>query len=149
MGGWGRCLVITYSSRVWVHPVRLQISCSWSAEQGKLTVPCPHSRLRIRYRKKGSVVSSRVSLLILHTQVLTYGIPPDFRGGVHLMFQTTIRHRVSPEFGRAIAYRRRSLPRVRPHSASSPQGSSSNGCCVCITMDQLVRASVIPHPPLV
>ena len=29
--------------------------------------------------------------------VLTYGIPPEFRGGVHL-FETAIRHRVSPEF---------------------------------------------------
>ena len=32
--------------------------------------------------------------------------------------------------GHAIAYRWRSLPRVRRHRASSsPQGSSSNGCC--------------------
>ena len=32
------------------------------------------------------VVPSRVSLLILHrlNLVLTYGIPPEFRGGVHL-----------------------------------------------------------------
>ena len=30
--------------------------------------------------------------------VLTYGIPPEFRGGVHLFIKTTIRHRVSPEF---------------------------------------------------
>ena len=29
--------------------------------------------------------------------VLTYGIPPDFRGGVHLFIKTVIRHRVSPE----------------------------------------------------
>ena len=33
--------------------------------------------------------------------------------------------------GLAIAYRWRSLPRVRRHRASSPQGSSSNGCCLC------------------
>ena len=30
--------------------------------------------------------------------------------------------------GRAIAYRWRLPPRVRPHRAGSPQGSSSNGC---------------------
>ena len=29
--------------------------------------------------------------------VLTHGIPPDFRGGVHLFIKTAIRHRVSPE----------------------------------------------------
>ena len=30
--------------------------------------------------------------------MLTHGIPPDFRGGVHLSIYTAIRHRVSPEF---------------------------------------------------
>ena len=44
----------------------------------------------------------------------------------------------------AIAYRwRRSLPRVRRHNrASSPQGSSSNECCLCFTTDQLMYASL-------
>ena len=32
--------------------------------------------------------------------------------------------------GHAIAYRWRSLPRVRRHRASSRRGSSSNGCCL-------------------
>ena len=32
--------------------------------------------------------------------------------------------------GHAIAYRWRSLPRVRRYRASKPQGSSSNGCCL-------------------
>ena len=30
--------------------------------------------------------------------VLTYEIPSELRGGVHLLHKTTIRHRVSPEF---------------------------------------------------
>ena len=46
--------------------------------------------LRIWSRERGAVVPSRVSLLILHTQAepdaLTYGISPEFRGGVHLLF---------------------------------------------------------------
>ena len=49
--------------------------------------PCPRSRLRIWYREMGSAVPSRVSLLISILRlnlVLTYGIPPEFRGGVHL-----------------------------------------------------------------
>ena len=29
--------------------------------------------------------------------MLTYGIPPEFRGGVHKYIETAIRHRVSPE----------------------------------------------------
>ena len=50
--------------------------------------PPPRSRLIIRSREVGSGVPSRVSLLILLrlNLVLTHGIPPDFRGGVHLFF---------------------------------------------------------------
>ena len=46
-----------------------------SAEQGKLFFPSPRSRLRSWSRETGSALPSRV---------LTYGIPPDFRGGVHI-----------------------------------------------------------------
>ena len=55
--------------------------------------------LRIWSRETGSAVPSRVSLLISILRlnlVLTYGIPPEFRGGVH--YETAIRHRVSPKF---------------------------------------------------
>ena len=48
---------------------------------------CPRSRLRIWSRDTSSAVPSRVSLLISIlglNLVLTYGIPPEFRGGVHL-----------------------------------------------------------------
>ena len=51
--------------------------------------PCPRSRLRIWSRKTGSAVPSRVSLLISILRlnlVLTYGIPPEFRGGAHFFF---------------------------------------------------------------
>ena len=47
--------------------------------------------------------------------------------------------------GHAIAYRWRSLPRVRRHKASTPKGSSGNGCCLCITMDQLMFAPLFSH----
>ena len=43
--------------------------------------------LRIWSREKGSALPSRVSLLISILRlnlVLTHGIPPDFRDGVHL-----------------------------------------------------------------
>ena len=45
------------------------------------------SCLRIWSRETGSAVPSRVSLLISILELnlmLTYGIPPEFRGGVHL-----------------------------------------------------------------
>ena len=49
---------------------------------------CPRSRLRIVWsRETDSAVPSRVSLLISVLRlnlVLTYGIPPEFRGGLHL-----------------------------------------------------------------
>ena len=44
--------------------------------------------------------------------------------------------------GHAIAYRRRSLPRVRRHRASNPQGSSERVLPWQITMDQLIFASL-------
>ena len=44
--------------------------------------PVPVSRLRIWYHGTGSAVPSR-SILRLNL-VLTYGIPPDFLGGVYL-----------------------------------------------------------------
>ena len=56
------------------------------AEQEKEILPCPRSRLRIWSCETGLAVPSRVSLLISILRlnlVLTYGIPPEFRGGVH------------------------------------------------------------------
>ena len=50
--------------------------------------PCSRSRLKIWSRETGSAVPSRVSLLISILRldlVLTYGIPPEFRSGVHLL----------------------------------------------------------------
>ena len=71
--------------------------------RGQLNRENEHSRpracLRIWSRETGSAVPSRVSLLISMLRlnlVLAYGIPPEFRGGVH--YETAIRHRVSPEF---------------------------------------------------
>ena len=56
--------------------------------RGKKIFPCPRSRLRIWSLETVSAVPSRVSLLISIllrlNLVLTFGIPPEFRGGVHL-----------------------------------------------------------------
>ena len=69
-------------------------SCWWSAEQGKLIHPCPPSRLRIWSREAVSAVLSRVNLLISIlvrlNLILTYRIPFEFRGGVHLLIKTAI-----------------------------------------------------------
>ena len=61
--------------------------------RGKCVFPCPRSRLRIWSRESGLTVSSLVSPLILQTQaesdwlVLTHGISPAFRDGVHIYRQ--------------------------------------------------------------
>ena len=51
--------------------------------------PCPRSRLRIWFRETGLVVPSLApacsfSILTLNL-ALTHGIPPEFRGGVHIL----------------------------------------------------------------
>ena len=51
----------------------------------KFFFPYPRSRLRIWSRETGSAVPSRVSLLISILRLnlgLSYGVPPEFRGGV-------------------------------------------------------------------
>ena len=76
----------SYTARVRINRVRSPILLVVSST-GKIIFPCPRSRLRIWSRETGSAVSSRVSLLISILRlnlVLIYGIPPDFRGGVHL-----------------------------------------------------------------
>ena len=73
------------------------------SSKGKIIFPCPRSRLRIWSHETVSAVPSRVSLLISILRlnlVLAYGIPPEFQSSLrrHVIIQTTIRHRVSPEF---------------------------------------------------
>ena len=73
--------------------------------------------------------------------MLTCGIPPGFRGGVHMKPPYAIGS-VPSLSGHAVAYRWRSLPRVRRHRASKPQGSSERVLPWQITMDQLIFASL-------
>ena len=73
--------------------------------------------------------------------MLTYGIPPEFRGGVHMKPPYAIGS-VPSLSGHAVAYRWRSLPRVRRHRVSKPQGSSERVLPWQITMDQLIFASL-------
>ena len=71
----------------------------------------------------------------LHTQAESGAYPQDSsrfprRRPVFIYFKPPHAIGSVPSLsGHAIAYRWRSLPRVRRHRASKPQGSSSNGCC--------------------
>ena len=102
-------------------------SCSWSDEQIFFLIPWPRSRRRLGSHETGLAVPSRVSLLILHTQTEPGAYSRD--SSRFPQQHPTAFGSVPSLSGQTIAYRWRSLSRIRRHRASSPQGSSSNGCC--------------------
>ena len=113
----------------------------------KIIFPCPRSCLTIWSRETGSAVPSPVSLLISILRlnlVLTYGIPPEFRGGVHLF---NYNHHTSS--GQSRVYRVTQLHTDGVHCresagtdrASKPQGSSERMLPWQVTMDRLIFAA--------
>ena len=135
------CIVSTFSSSTdqpspVANPARGQLNRDLGI------FPCTRSRLRIWSRETGSAVLPRASPLIFDTRAESsiinhlYGAYSRnlsrFPQRRCPFIYTVNRRRVSTEFisGQAIAYRWRSLPRGRRRRASSPQGSSSNGCCL-------------------
>ena len=108
--------------------------------------PCPRARLIIWSREASSAVPSRVSLLI--------SIVSQAESGAYLRDSSRVPRRrlfMKPPYafgsvpslsGHAIAYRCRSLPRVRRHRASKPQGSLERVLPWQVTMDQLIFASL-------
>ena len=109
---------------------------------------CPRTCLRIWSRETGSDVPSRVSLLISILSrlnlVLTYsGFLPS-SAVVASIYETAIRHRVSPEFigSRNCVPMAFTVPRDRRHRASKLQDSSERVLPWQLTMDQLICASL-------
>ena len=81
-------MVITYSKSK-DQPGKVANPARGQLNREKYYFPVPRSRLRVWSRGTGSAVPPRVSLLISILRlnmVLTYGIPPDFRGGVHFIY---------------------------------------------------------------
>ena len=72
-----------------------------------------------RVRQSHPALACSLSILRLN-MVLTNGIPPEFRGGVHFMKPPYVIGLIPSLSGHAIAYRLRSLPKVRRHRASKP-----------------------------
>ena len=114
----------------------------------KIIFPCPRSRLRIWSRETGSAVPSRVSLLISILRInliwclLTGFLPSSAAVSIYLFKPPNDIGSVLSVSGHAFAYRSRSLPRVRWHRASKPQGSSERVLPWQVTMDQLICASL-------
>ena len=122
-------------------------SSSWSAEQGKLMFLCPRSRNVVSRDGFGSPVPRQPGHL--HTQagsgcVLTGFLPSSTAASIYLLKPPYAIGSVPSLSGHAIAYRWRSLPRVRRHRASKKrQCNSSNGVLPWqVTTDQLTCASL-------
>ena len=123
----------TYSKSM-DQPSKVANPASGPAKQGKLIFPCLRSRLRIWSRETGSAVPSRASLLISILRlnlVLTYGIPPEFRGGVRLF----ISNRHTPS-GQSRVYRVTQLRtdgvHCRESTGAEPESLQvvPNECCL-------------------
>ena len=99
-------------------------------------------------------VSSRVSLLILCTNAESGAYARDCSRCSRrrrYIFASTTHDRVNPEFIGSRNCVPLAFTAESPLAqASSPQGSSSNECCLCIIMDQMILcSSLFPHPLLV
>ena len=115
---------------------------------GKLIFPCPRMCLTTWSRETGSAVPSRVSLLIsIYIQAESGAYSRDFsripRRRPFIYMKSPYAIGSAPSLsGHAIAYRWRSLPRVRRHGASKPQGSFERVLPWPVTIDQLICASL-------
>ena len=70
--------------------------------------------------------------------MLPHGIPTDFRGGVFIFIETAMSHWVSPEFNGS----RNHVP-----TAFTSKVVPVTGVVILqVTMDQLMCASLFPHP---
>ena len=127
-------------------------SCSWSAEQD-ICFPCPRSRLRNWSREIGSAVPSLVGPLIFHTQaesdwlmVLTHGIAPAFRDGVHTYHQPPSRQcRVN-----RVAQLRTDGVHRRKSAGTGPEVVRGTGAAFSgVTMDQILCASLFRTPTII
>ena len=137
------CIVITYS-RVWINRVRLPILLVVS-RTGKMNIPLS------QYVPENLVSQDGFSRPVprqpahLHTQA---------RSGAYLRDSSPVPRRrpliyMKPPYaigssGHANAYRWRSLPRVRRHRASKPQGSFERVLPWQVTMDQL-KCTYLSH----
>ena len=125
-------------------------SCSWSAEHKKWKFPCPRSRLRIWSRETVSAVPSRISLLILHIQG---------KAGANLRDSSRFPRRrpfiyTTKPSGQSRVYQVRQLRIDGVHCRESSGSVSvvlkvvpvTGAAFSGITMDQIMCASLFPHP---
>ena len=146
------CMVIIYYSRVCKsmdQPGRVANPARGQLNKEKIIFPCPRSRLRVWSRETGSAVPwyRLLTLLVVSWTgkmnfpyprsrliiwcLLTGFLPICAVASIYSFKQLYAIGSVPRLSGHhAIAYWWSSLQRVRRHGASTPQGSSSNGCCL-------------------
>ena len=148
-------MVSTFSRvPVWINRVWCQ-SCSWSAEPGKCFFPCSRLCLRIfglvrRVRSSRPASACSFSTLRLNP-VITHWLLSFLSLSATASTYTINCHRVRHEFIRSRnCVPMALLPSVRWHWVSSPQGSSSNGCCLFrFHHGPILYAPLLQHPLLV
>ena len=138
--------MVTHIARVWINRVRLPIlHVVSSTEKMKISLSAFAPENLVSRDGFGSPVPRQPAHL--HTQAESGAYlrdscrVPRWRPFIYLKPPYTIGSVLSSA-GRAIAYRWRSLPRVRRHRASKPQGSSERVLSWQVTMDQLICASL-------
>ena len=132
-------MIITYYSRVWINRVRLPILLvvSWTGKMNIPLSPCVPENLVPRDG------FSRPSRDHTHAESGAYlrdsSREPRWRPCMKPLYAIGSAPSLS---GHAVAYRWRSLPRVRRNRASKLQGSSKRVLPWQVTMDQLMCASL-------
>ena len=127
------CCMVTHIARLWINPgkvanpARRQLNrkneyfpvcvCAWKFGLAR----------RVRQSRPASAYSYPYSGWIWC--LLTGFLPISAAASISLFKLPYAIGSVPSLSGHASAYRWRSLPRVHRHRASSPQGSSSDGCC--------------------
>ena len=141
-----------YVSRVSINRVRLPNPARGQPNKGKLIyfpVPVRALQFSLARRVRPSRPASACSFSTLRLKlVLTHGIPPDFRRGVHLLLPPNVIGSVPSLSDHKIAYRW--LFHCRESVGTEPEvlkvvpvtGAAFSG----ITVDQLMCVSPFPHP---
>ena len=140
------CMVTHIAIRVWINRVRLPILhvVSWT---GKMNISLSAFAPENLVSRNGFGSPAPRQPAHLHTQaeydayLRDSSRVPRRRPFIYLKPPYAIGS-VPSLSGHAIAYRWRSLPRVRRHRASKPQGSSERVLPWQVTMDQLIYASL-------
>ena len=145
------CIVTHIARVIWTNRVKFCHSCSRSTEQGKKNISLSTLAPENLVSQDGFGRPVPRQPAHLHTQAesgaYTYlrdSSRSSAAASIYLFKTAKLRHRFGPEYigSHALAYRWRSLPRVRRHRASKPQGSSKQVLPWQVTMEQSICASL-------